>query len=79
MNSFNQISYNNGVLIINGISYNIQASGNNVSGNSFSEIKLEENRLTIDGIEITLTEYTTYITDINGNILQDIKGNNLVF
>ena len=57
MNSFNVISYNNGTLTINGTDYSIQASGNNVSGNSFSEIKLGNNKLLIDGTEITLTEY----------------------
>lgn len=81
MNSFNTISYNNGTLTINGTDYSIQASGNNVIGNSFSQVKLEENKLTIDGIEITLTEYVVIqnILDKNGNQLQDKNGNNLVY
>ena len=57
MKSFNTISYNNGTLTINGTDYSIQASGDNITGNSFSEIKLENNKLLIDGTEITLTEY----------------------
>lgn len=58
MKSFNTISYNNGTLTINGTNYSIQASGNSITGNSFSQIKLEDNKLTIDGTEITLTEYS---------------------
>lgn len=79
MNSFNTISYTNGVLTINGTQYNIEASGDSVSGNSFSQVKLKDNKLTIDGIEITLTEYTLYLEDANGDILQDINGNNLLY
>lgn len=82
MNSFNIISYTNGVLTINGTQYSIEASGNSVSGNSFSQIKLEDNKLTIDGIEITLTEYIpeiSYLLDVNNNELKDVNGNKLGF
>lgn len=79
MNSFNTISYNNGVLTINGTQYNIEASGNNVSGNSFSQVKLEGNKLTLNGIEITFTEFIMYVKDLNGDILQDSSGNNLIY
>lgn len=80
MNSFNTISYTDGVLTINGTQYNIEASGNSVSGNSFSQVKLENNILTIDGIEITLTEYviiTNYLQDANDNYLLDTNDNRL--
>jgi len=80
MNSFNTISYNNGTLTINGVAYEIEASGNSISGNSFSQIKLEENKLIIDGVEITLTEYNViYLLDVNNNELKDVNGNKLGF
>lgn len=78
MNSFNTISYNNGVLTINGIQYDIEAGGNSINGNSFSQIKLEDNKLTINGVEIALTEYQTrYLKDVNNKYLRDTNSNNL--